>query len=49
MFCFKAPALRLLALGTIERHPVFWGVDQDLAEAKRRQDAQAKKGGVRNA
>lgn len=49
MFCFKAPALRLLALGTIERHPVFWGVDQDLAEAKRRQDTQAKKGGVRNA
>lgn len=34
MFCFKAPALRLLALETIQKHPKFWGIDQDLAEAR---------------
>jgi len=34
MFCFKAPALRLLALGTIQKHPRFWGINQDLAEAR---------------
>lgn len=34
MFGFKAPALRLLALGTIQRHPKFWGIDQDLAEGE---------------
>lgn len=49
MFCFKAPALRLLALGTIERHPKFWGVDQDLAEARRKADERDQKGGARNA
>jgi preprotein translocase subunit SecD/SecD/SecF fusion protein len=49
MFCFKAPSLRLLALGTIERHPKFWGVDQDLAEAARRKEEKLGKGGVANA
>lgn len=34
MFCFKAPALRLLALGTIQKNPTFWGINQDIAEAK---------------
>ena len=49
MFCFKAPALRLLALGTIQRHPRFWGIDQDVEEAERERDAAGVKGGVRNA
>ena len=49
MFCFKAPALRLLALKTISKHPKFWGVDQDLAEAGHAADAKAEKGGVANA
>ena len=49
MFCFKAPSLRLLALGTIGRHPKFWGVDQDLAEAARRKEEKLGKGGVANA
>lgn len=39
MFCFKAPALRLLALGTIERHPKFWGVESDLEEAQQKKEA----------
>ena len=49
MFCFKAPALRLLAMGTIEKHPKFWGIDQDLEEARRRKDENGVKGGVQNA
>lgn len=55
MFCFKAPALRLLARGSIERHPGFWGVKGDLAEAAARQDGVAQtrvssqKGGVAHA
>ena len=49
MFCFKAPALRLLALKAIPKHPKFWGVDQDLAEAGHAADAKAEKGGVANA
>lgn len=39
MFCFKAPALRLLALHTIEKHPGFWGIKHDLAEGQRKRDA----------
>lgn len=39
MFCFKAPALRLLALGTIQKNPGFWGIKHDLDEG-----AAAKKG-----
>lgn len=42
MFCFKAPALRLLALGAIQAHPGFWGVSHDLDEAASRA---AEKGG----
>ncbi len=38
MFCFKAPALRLLAMGTIQKAPVFWGIAADVEEAKRRAD-----------
>ena len=34
MFCFKAPALRLLACGPIAHHPGFWGVKHDLDEAR---------------
>ena len=45
MFCFKAPALRLLALGPIERAPRFWGVKQDLDEAARLQEETAATGG----
>ena len=41
MFCFKAPALRLLALHTIEKHPGFWGIKHDLAEGQRKRDAVA--------
>ena len=50
MLCFKAPALRLLALGPIQRHPGFWGVDQDLEEAAAGQgDIERQKGGVAHA
>ena len=49
MFCFKAPALRLLARGPIERHPGFWGVKKDLKEAELARDARDEKGGVQNA
>ena len=54
MFCFKVPMLRLLALNAIERHPKFWGVAGDLAEAEKKTEAArmrgtAVKGGVRNA
>ena len=41
MFCFKAPALRLLALHAIEKHPGFWGIKHDLAEGQRKRDAVA--------
>lgn len=34
MFIFKAPALRLLALNQIPKHPKFWGVAQDIEEGK---------------
>lgn len=34
MFCFKAPALRLLARGTIQKNPKFWGIAEDLEEAE---------------
>ena len=36
MFLFKAPALRLLSLGAIQKAPGFWGISQDLAEAQRK-------------
>ncbi len=55
MFLFKAPALRWLGLGTIQKHPGFWGVANDLAEAQEAQEAlkaprgRAGKGGVTNA
>lgn len=52
MLCFKAPALRLLALGTIQKHPGFWGVKGDLEEAEARkaaEEASSKKGGVAHA
>ena len=48
MFLFKAPALRLLARGTIQANPALWGVDSDLEEAAAARDA-AGKGGVANA
>lgn len=34
MFMFKGPILRLLAQGTIQAHPKFWGIASDLAEAE---------------
>lgn len=54
MFLFKAPALRLLALGTIQRAPRFWGIDQDLAEGQRKSGGKttvtrAQKGGEADA
>ena len=55
MFLFKAPALRLLGSGTIQKHPKFWGVASDLAEAEELKqergiaDAGSKKGGVAHA
>lgn len=52
MLCFKAPALRLLALGTIQKYPGFWGVKGDLEEAEARkaaEEASSKKGGVAHA
>jgi preprotein translocase subunit SecD/SecD/SecF fusion protein len=49
MFCFKAPALRLLALKAIPNNPKFWGVSQDLADAESAKEARAEKGGVANA
>ena len=49
MLCFKAPALRLLARSAIPAHPTFWGIDQDLEEAERSQDAKPAKGGVAHA
>lgn len=39
MFCFKAPALRLLALHTIEKHPGFWGIRHDLEEGQKKRRA----------
>jgi len=45
MFFFKAPMLRLLAHGVIERHPGFWGVESDLDEAAARKEGGAVKGG----
>lgn len=41
MFCFKAPALRLLAAHVIPNHPKFWGINQDLDEAQRRSEEAA--------
>ena len=54
MFLFKAPALRLLGLGTIQRHPAFWGIANDLAESEElngssASDVVAAKGGVAHA
>lgn len=55
MFLFKAPALRLLGQGAIQKHPKFWGVASDLAEAEELKEArvkagtQPKKGGVAHA
>ncbi|MBP3894629.1 MAG: protein translocase subunit SecD [Atopobiaceae bacterium] len=55
MFLFKAPALRLLGLGTIQKHPKFWGIAADMAEAEELMEAQktsrasGKKGGVAHA
>ena len=55
MFLFKAPAMRLLGLGTIQKHPKFWGIAQDLAEAEELKEqrsatpAKATKGGVAHA
>ena len=39
MFFFKAPALRLLAMGAIQRRPGFWGIKHDLDEAAARKAA----------
>ncbi len=55
MFMFKAPALCLLSLGTIQKNPKFWGIAQDLAEAEELKEqrnatpGKAMKGGVANA
>ena len=55
MFLFKGPALRLLGLGTIQKHPKFWGIASDMAEAEELMAAQNaartsdKKGGVAHA
>lgn len=55
MFLFKAPMLRLLGLGTLQKHPKFWGIASDLAEAEELKGAQSvtpvrsEKGGVSNA
>ena len=55
MFLFKAPALRLLGLGTIQKHPKFWGIAADMDEAEELMEAQktsrasGKKGGVAHA
>ena len=54
MFLFKAPALRLLSLGAIQKAPGFWGISQDLAEAQGKADARTsvtrvQKGGEANA
>ena len=49
MFCFKAPALRLLAQHQIERHPKFWGIEEDLEEAERARSERGVKGGVAHA
>lgn len=54
MFLFKAPALRLLSLGAIQKAPGFWGISQDLAEAQRKADVRTsvtrvQKGGEANA
>lgn len=55
MFLFKAPALRWLGLGTIQKHPRFWGIANDLAEAQELKEknaapqARAEKGGVAHA
>lgn len=34
LLCFTSPALRLLGRRTIERHPGFWGVREDIAEGR---------------
>jgi preprotein translocase subunit SecD len=49
MFCFKAPALRLLARGTIQKNPKFWGIAEDLEEAEMKAHARGVKGGVAHA
>ncbi|MBQ9059091.1 MAG: protein translocase subunit SecD [Atopobiaceae bacterium] len=49
MFLFKAPALRLLARGPIQKNPGFWGVKSDLEAAGKIEPAQTVKGGVANA
>ena len=55
MFLFKAPMLRLLGLGTLQKNPKFWGIANDLAEAEELKGAQSVtpvrsgKGGVSNA
>ncbi|MBR3235381.1 MAG: protein translocase subunit SecD [Atopobiaceae bacterium] len=55
MFLFKAPALRLLSLGTIQKNPRFWGIANDLAEAEELKEARTataardQKGGVAHA
>ena len=55
MFLFKAPMLRLLGLGTLQKNPKFWGIASDLAEAEELKGAQSVtpvrsgKGGVSNA
>ncbi|MGI6231090.1 MAG: protein translocase subunit SecD [Tractidigestivibacter sp.] len=48
MFCFKAPALRLLAVNVIPAHPKFWGINQDLDEAARRAEQAAANRGARS-
>jgi len=51
MFCFKAPALRLLAMGTIQKNPKFWGVKDDIdeGEARKAPRGASVKGGVAHA
>lgn len=55
MFMFKGPMIRLLGMGTIQKHPKFWGIASDLAEAEElkkeggARDARAQKGGVAHA
>ena len=45
MFCFKAPALRLLANGAIQAKPDFWGVAGDLAEGEGKSAGSSKEAG----
>ena len=44
LFVFKMPLIRLLANGSFQKHPVFWGINGDLEDGHAAEAAALERG-----